>query len=211
MVMIDDAIPEAVIEAEAEKSNIFYDAGAFRTQVGIVWKVRDEFYDMPDAEKNKLGPVLDSLSRGMYALVKDVHEYGKSLPLEGQDSFSIAKDGLVMTAYSLFNFKNDMYKKFDDTYSAIINEKLSSDLHIPCRGILFLFSAFNIIKNNFEGSERDKAIELGDIVLRGIYHASVEIYDPETDPRLTISSGSDSDIIIDRDETLFELAESFKK
>ena len=210
MVMIDGSIPEAVIEAEAQKSNILYDAGAFRKHVQVVRNVRTEFYAMPDAEKDKFGPILDSFSRGMYALVKDVHEYGKSLSPEEQDSFSIAEDGLVMTAYSLFNFRNGMYEKFDDIYGAITNEKLSSDLHIPCRGILFLLSAFNIIKNNFEGSERDKAIEFGDTVLRNIYHASVEIYDPETDPMLTISSGSDSDYITDRDDVLPDLVDCFK-
>ncbi|MCK5290035.1 MAG: hypothetical protein KAJ56_03740, partial [Candidatus Aenigmarchaeota archaeon] len=73
----------------------------------------------------------------------------------------------------------------------------------------FLLNAFNIIKN-LEGSEKDKAIEFGDIVLRGVYHASKSIYNPETDSQSAIASGSDSDYITDRDDVLPALVDSFK-
>ena len=190
-----------------DTEDILYDGVAFRKHAQTVKNVKDDLLRNGDAQG--LGPMLDVLSRGMYMLVKDVYGYGKDLPPEKQDTFSIVEDGLAMTAYSLFNFRKGVYEDFEKPYSVIANEKLSSDLHVPCRGTLFLLNAVNIIKN-LEGSERDKAIELGDIVLRGMYHASESIYNPETDPQLIIGSGSNSDFPTDRDEVLPDLAEIFK-
>jgi len=188
---------------------ILYDGVAFRKHAQTIQDVRDDFLQMDALQRNKFGPMLDVVSRGMYMLVKDVYEYGESLPSDKQDLFSIVKDGLAMTAYSLFSFRKGVYKDFDKVYSVIANKKLSLDLHVPCRGTLFLLNAFNIIKN-LEDTEKDKAIEIGDTVLRGMYHASESIYNPETDPQSVIGSGSDSDYDTDRNQVLPKLAESFK-
>ncbi|MCK4809107.1 MAG: hypothetical protein KAS90_05775 [Candidatus Aenigmarchaeota archaeon] len=192
-----------------------YDGVAFRKHAQTIQNVKDNFLRNEDAQK--LGPMLDVLSRGMYMLVKDVYRYGEalllecdgSLPLHERDIFSIVQDGLGMTAYSFFNFRNGKYENFDEIYSVIANKKLTLDVHVSSNGTVFLLNAFNII-NNLKGSEKDKAIEIGDILLRGMYHASESIYNPETDPQYVIGSGSDSDYITDRDEVLPKLVESFK-
>ena len=194
-----------------------YDGVAFRKHAQTIQDVRDDFLQMDVAQRNKFGPILDVLSRGMYMLVKDVYRYGEalllecdgSLPPHERDIFSIVQDGLEMTAYSFFNFRNGKYEDFEKLYSVIANGKLSSDLHVPCRGTLFLLNAFNII-NNLKGSEKDKAIEIGDTVLQSMYHVSQEIYKPETDPQYVIGSGSDNDYDTVRNEVLPKLAECFK-
>ncbi len=195
-----------------------YDGVAFRKHAQTIQDVRDDFLQMDVAQRNKFGPILDVLSRGMYMLVKDVYRYGEalllecdgSLPPHERDIFSIVQDGLEMTAYSFFNVRNGKYEKFDDICGVIANEKLALDLHVSCNGTLFLLNAFNIIKN-LEDSEKDKAIEIGDTVLQSMYHASQEIYNLETDSDYVIGSGSDNDYITDRDEVLPKLAESFKR
>ncbi len=194
-----------------------YDVGAFEEHTQMIRNAKDGFLEMEDVQRKKLGPMLDVLSRGMYMLVKDVYRYGEALLLEcgvslppyEREHFSIVQDGLEMTAHSFFNFRNGKYENFDEIYSVIANEKLALDVHVPCRGTLFLLNAFNIIKN-LEDSEKDKAIKIGDIVLRGMYHASKSIYDPETDPQHVIGSGSDSDFSIDKYKVLPKLVESFK-
>lgn len=204
------------IAGKEDVLSIPYDVGAFEEHAQMVRDAKDDFLQMDALQRDKLGPMLDVLLKGMYMLVKDVYRYGEvlllecggSLPPQERDIFSIIQDGLEMTAYSFFNFMNGKYEEFDDVYSVIANEKLASDVHVPCRGTLFLLNAFNIIKN-LKGSERDKAIEIGDIVLWGMYHASDDIFNPKTYLQSVISSGFD--YTTKRDMVLPALAESFKK
>ena len=190
---------------------ILYDGVAFHKHAQTIQDVRDEFSEMEDLQRDKLGPILDVLSRGIYTLVKDVYEYGKDLSSDKQDSFSVVEDGLVMTAYSFFNFRKGVYKDLEKVHSAIANEKLSSDLHVPgADTVMLLLSAVKSIIN-LEDGERDKAIELGDTVLRGMYHASESIYNPEIDPDNVIGSGSDNDFPTDKYEVLPKLADIFKR
>jgi len=198
----------AIVDTE-DVLRIPYDGVAFRKHAQTIQDVKDDFLQMDALQRDKFGPMLDVLSRGMYMLVKDVYEYGESLPSDKQYLFSKVEDGLAMTAYSFFNFRKGVYEDFEKLYSVIANEKLASDLHVPYRGTLFLLNAVNIIKN-LEDSKKGKAIEIGDIVLRGMYHASESIYNPETDPQSVIGSGSNSDYFTDRDKVLPKLAESFK-
>ncbi|NOQ38289.1 hypothetical protein GQ472_05350 [archaeon] len=203
---------DAIVDTE-HVLRIPYDVGAFEEHAQMVRDVKDDLLRNGDAQR--LGPMLDALSIGMCMLVKDVYRYGEalllecggSLPPHERNIFSIVQDGLEMTAYSFFNFRNGKYEDFDDIYSVIANEKLASDVHVPYRGTLFLLNAFNIIKN-LEGSEKDKAIEIGDIVIRGIYHASDDIFNPKTYLQSVISSGSD--YTTKRDEVLPALAKIFK-
>ncbi|MCK5234659.1 MAG: hypothetical protein KAJ88_02345 [Candidatus Aenigmarchaeota archaeon] len=191
-------------------TEIKYDVGAFQKHAQMVRDARDEFLKIEDAQRNELGPILDIISTGMHALVKEVYEYGQFLPLEEEEDFSIVEEGLARTAYSFFNLRNGVYKDLECIYGIIANEELSSDLHIPRPDtVMSLLSAVKRIIN-LEDGERDKAIELGDKVFRGIYHASKSIYDPETDPQSVIAPGSDSEYITHREKVLPALADSFK-
>ncbi|NOQ55312.1 MAG: hypothetical protein GQ477_00740 [Nanohaloarchaea archaeon] len=186
--------------------SIRYAVGAFQRHAQMVRDVRDGLSEINDTEKDKYLPVLDSLSNGIYIIVKEAYEHGASLSPDEQKDFYKIKFRLTSVASSLFNLRNGRYNDFEEIYGIITNEKQSSVLPIDSTGLGLIEDAVNTIEG-LEGFEREKVIELGDIVLRYIFLALEDIYNPNPDA----PSGSDSDFITDRDIVLPGLVDSFKK
>ena len=157
--------------------DVTYDVGAFQEHAQIVRNVWHEFRLMYKTQQNTFGPLLDSLSIGMYLSIKSLYDMENESKVFSDDLDKDIKDLLL----DVSEFPENFNEQFEFEHKKEYAENIY-DVFYEVKGSAQLLDT---IKTILSLEEQDKQImlQLAPLILKGVAKQAEFVLDI---PRVTI-------------------------